>query len=105
MLEVDAGEAVALQLGEVPLAPEQAEAIAADLEVAVTELVSPTRVTATTALLDPVWKSDVLRVAASRAIGEASARDLVATEFALAARSSNSPADLVRAAFARLLCE
>jgi len=105
LLKVDASEAVALQLGEVSLAPGQAETIAADLGVAVTDLLTPTRATATAVLLDPAWKDHVLRLAAHRDISEASARDLVATEFALAARSSNSPADLLRAAFARLLGE
>jgi hypothetical protein len=102
LLDIDTNRAVALQLGEIPLEPGQAETIATELGVAEADLMTPTREAASTALVDPVWKDDILELIARRRISEAAARDLVANEFALAARSSGSSESRLRAAFARL---
>lgn len=105
LLELDAVDAVAVVRGEVALTPDQAEVVAGYAGVRREDLMSPTRDAAVRALLDPTWKARVLALAVRRSLAEGAARDLVASEFALAARSSNTVDDRLRAVFARLLAD
>jgi len=105
LLEIGAADAVALFVGDRTLSLGQADVISAELGALAPELLAPAQDTAATALLDPRWKTDVLALAARRELPEAAARDLVISEFALAARSSNSSDDRLSAVFARLLAD
>ncbi|MFH5822289.1 hypothetical protein [Georgenia sp. AZ-5] len=102
---IEAADAVALIRGEVDLTPDQAQEIAQYFDRPVGELAVMPQDPAAVALLNPVWKEDIVQLAQRRDVDEATARNLVVDEFALAARSSNAVEDRLRAVFARLMNE
>lgn len=105
ILSVSVPEAVGLYNGEMAPAPSELELLVVALGVPTEQLLRSQPDTETIAMLAPRIKDDLVEIIRRRAIGEESARDLVRSQFALAARSDDTPGSRLDAAIQRVLHE
>ncbi|BDY26883.1 hypothetical protein [Mycolicibacterium mageritense] len=102
-LQISATEAVALFNGEQSPDDAQLATLESHLDAPRSRLLDPLVDESARELLSPVWKDDVLKVAARLGDDEAAARDIVRQEYAYAPRSKGSNSDRMRAAIQRVL--
>jgi len=107
LLGLPVEQAVAIFFGETPVTQEQARTLEGAVQAAAGSLVSQAAIpdTVVRKLIDPRRKDQVLAVGERRALTEAQARDLVASQFALAARSNADDDSRLDAVFTRLLAD
>lgn len=97
--------AVSLYNGESVPTPSELEIIVAALGVPTEQLLRSQPDGETVAMLAPDIKDDLVEISRRRAIGEEAARDLVRSQFALAARSDGDARSRLDAAIQRVLAE
>jgi transcriptional regulator with XRE-family HTH domain len=102
-LGIGASEAVELFNGEQSPDDAQLAALESHLGASQRELLDPLVDEGARELLSPVWKEDVLKVAARLGDDEGAARDIVRQEYAYAPRSRGSNSDRMREAIQRVL--
>lgn len=105
LLDLPTDEAVAIFLGQAPATPQQASTLEEAAEAEPGSLRARTLDAAVRRLIDPARKAQVLAVSGHRHVSESQARDLVASQFALAARSNADDDARLDAVFARLLAD
>jgi hypothetical protein len=105
ILSVSVPEAVGLYNGEMAPAPSELELLVVALGVPTEQLLRSQPDAEAIAMLAPRIKDDLVEIIRRRAIGEESARDLVRSQFALAARSDDTPRSRLDAAIQRVLHE
>jgi hypothetical protein len=105
ILSVSVPEAVDLYNGEMAPSPSELELLVVALGVPTEQLLRSQPDTETIAMLAPRIKDDLVEIIRRRAIGEESARDLVRSQFALAARSDDTSGSRLDAAIQRVLHE
>lgn len=102
-LGIGASEAVALFNGEQSPDDAQLAALESHLGAPRHKLLDPLVDESARELLSPVWKDDILRIAAHLSDDEGAARDIVRREYAYAPRSNGSSSDRMREAIQRVL--
>jgi transcriptional regulator with XRE-family HTH domain len=102
-LGIGAPEAVALFNGEQSPDDAQLAALESHLGAPQRQLLDPLVDESARELLSPVWKDDVLKIAARLSDDEGTARDIVRQEYAYAPRSNGSNSDRMREAIQRVL--
>ncbi|QGH69779.1 hypothetical protein [Pseudactinotalea sp. HY158] len=105
LLNLPTDQAVAIFLGQAPVTPEQASTLEGAAQAEPGLLRAPMLDAAARKLIDPGRKAQVLAVSGHRNVSESQARDLVASQFALAARSNANADARLDAVFARLLAD
>jgi len=105
ILSISVPEAVGLYNGEMAPAPSELELLVVALGVPTEQLLRSQLDTESIAMLAPRIKDDLVEIIRRRAIGEESARDLIRSQFALAARSDDTPRSRLDAAIQRVLHE
>lgn len=103
LLDVSIPEAVGFVRGETTPMPRQVELVAAALDVDPPAVLQNGLDADSRLLVSPIFKDDLLRIASLRQTDEGGARELVRSQFALAARSDGDPRSRLIAAIARLL--
>lgn len=105
ILSTSVPAAVSLYNGESVPTPSELELLVAALGVPTEQLLRSHPDAETVAMLAPNTKDDLVEISRRRAIGEEAARDLVRSQFALAARSDGDARSRLDAAIKRVLCE
>jgi hypothetical protein len=103
MLGVPTSDVVALFKGEVSPDAQQLALMESHIGIPAVELLEPFIDDGARQLLSPVWKDDILAIAAHFGEDELSAREDLRAEYALAARATGNKAGRMRAAVNRLL--
>jgi hypothetical protein len=103
ILSTSVPAAVSLYNGESVPTPTQLEILVAALGVPTEQLLRSQPDAETVAMLAPDIKQDLVEISRRRAIGEEAARDLVRSQFALAARSDGDARSRLDAAIQRVL--
>ncbi|MFV4914598.1 hypothetical protein PFZ49_13935 [Microbacterium lacticum] len=105
ILSTSVPAAVSLYNGELAPTPPELEIIVAALGVPTEHLLRSQPDGESVAMLAPDIKDDLVEISRRRAIGEGAARDLVRSQFALAARSDGDARSRLDAAIQRVLGE
>lgn len=105
ILSISVPTAVSLYNGEAVPTLAELESLVAALGVPAEQLLRTQPEAETAAMLAPSIKDSLVEITRRRAIGEEAARDLVRSEFALAARSDGDPRSRLAAAIQRVLHE
>ncbi|MCS5498204.1 hypothetical protein NY547_13220 [Cnuibacter physcomitrellae] len=105
ILSISVPAAVSLYNGESVPTPFELEVLVAALGVPTKQLLRSHPDAETVAMLAPDIKEDLVEISRRRAIGEEAARDLVRSQFALAARSDGDARSRLDAAIQRVLGE
>lgn len=105
ILSTSVPAAVSLYNGESVPTLSELEILVAALGVPTEQLLRSQPDAETVAMLAPDIKDDLVEISRRRAIGEEAARDLVRSQFALAARSDGDPRSRLDAAIQRVLGE
>ncbi|KRC39996.1 MULTISPECIES: hypothetical protein [Oerskovia] len=105
ILNSDTPTAVQVFRGEASVTPSQFEAIESATGVSPGQLVGGNARKVQRLLIDPSRKPRILELSEHLGIGEADARDLVASEYALAARSTGGVEERLEGVFSRLLAD
>lgn len=105
LLDVSPLEAATLYQGSSAPTQEQVALISSRLNAEPEALIAPRFDEGTRELMRPVWKQEVVDLAAQKGMSEATVRSRVQDEFARAARSNGSARDRILAALARVGAE